>query len=471
MTGPRDVAVSAVNAVLMKGVYSDTVLDILLTREETAGESLSRKDRALSTELTYGVLRNLKRIDFILSKFSKRPLKSLDDKVLNILRVALHQIVFLEKIPPYAAVNEAVELAAVYGKRSAGSFINGVLRTALRSIDNIEYPDGEKDPVGFLSVYHSLPEWLSSFFIDTFGYENARVIAETCSARPPVTIRTNVMKRTRTELLELLRERGFDAAPTKYSPHGIIVDGGGALFKDELYLDGSFTLQDEASQLVPVIVDPKPEMRILDLCAAPGIKGTFLSELTGDGGLVLSVDINEGRAASIADNARRLGIDSLKAVVADSTSLPLRGSEPFDAVLVDPPCSGLGTLRRNPEIKWRLKEGEIETLIENQGDILGAAAGHVKAGGALVYCVCTVNPAEGAGVVENFLRGHGDFSIEDVSDYLGGEAGGLVSGGCLFTPPHVFTDGGDKDIRISNKTRGDSGRPDGFFAARLRRTG
>ncbi|MBN1573058.1 MAG: 16S rRNA (cytosine(967)-C(5))-methyltransferase RsmB [Deltaproteobacteria bacterium] len=467
MTGPRDVAVSAVNAVLQKGVYSDTVLDILLSRDETAAKSLSQKDRALSTELTYGVLRNLKRIDFILSRFSKRPLESLDDKVLNILRVALYQIVFLEKIPPYAAVNEAVELAAIYGKRSAGSFINGVLRSALRSMDGIEYPDEQGDPAGFLSVYYSLPEWLSRFFIDNFGYETAKAIAGTYSTRPPVAIRTNVMRLTRGELLEVLIDRGFDAASTRYSPHGIIVNGGGALFRDELYLDGSFTLQDEASQLVPIIVDPKPEMRILDLCSAPGIKGTFISELMEDGGFVLSIDINEGRAGSIAENAKRLGIGSLKTVVADSNSLPLRESELFDLVLVDPPCSGLGTLRRNPEIKWRLKEKEIETLIENQRSILKAAAGRVKRGGALVYCVCTINPAEGIGVVEDFLKEHGDFSFEDVSDYLGEGTDRLVSKECLFTPPQVFDDGVSGNI----KAPGDSDCPDGFFAARLKRLG
>lgn len=456
MAGPRDVAVSAVNAVLTRGVYSDTILDILISRDKT----LTQKDRALSTELTYGVLRNLKRIDFILSHFSKKPLESLDDKVLNILRIALYQIAFLEKIPQYAAVNEAVDLAAVYGKRSAGSFINGVLRTAIRSMDAVEYPDGNRDPVDFVSTLYSLPLWLSRFFIDTFGFKDAKAIAESYLQRPPVTIRTNSMRLTREELLTTLIKRGFEAFPTGYSPYGIIVEGGGALFRDELYLEGGFTLQDEASQLAPLILDPKPKMRILDLCGAPGIKGTFVSELMGDVGEVISVDINHGRAKSIVENAKRLELNSLKTVVSDLSELPLMDGDLFDLVLVDPPCSGLGTLRRNPEIKWRIKEEDIEILVRDQRKFIETAAARVKKGGGLIYSTCTINPAEGIGIVDDFLKRRNDFSLVDVSRYLQGGSEKLVSGGALFTPPYIFRDG-------EGKVSADI--PDGFFAARLKK--
>lgn len=456
MAGPRDTAVSAVNAVLTGGVYSDTILDILISRDKT----LTRKDRALSTELTYGVLRNLTRIDFILSRFSKRRLESLDDKVLNILRVALYQIAFLDKIPQYAAVNEAVELTALYGVRSAGSFVNGVLRSVIKSMDSVEYPDVDKDPARFISTFYSLPIWLSRFFIETFGLEDASAIAESYINRAPVTIRVNIMKGTRDEMMTTLTERGFAASPTRYSPCGITVEGGGALFRDELYLDGAFTLQDEASQLVSLILDPKPEMRVLDLCSAPGIKGTFVSELMGDVGEVISVDINHGRAKSIVENAGRLGLNSTKTVVSDLSALPLVDDRLFDMVLVDPPCSGLGTLRRNPEIKWRIKEEDIEALVENQRRFIEAAAARVKKGDGLVYSTCTINPAEGAEIVDNFLENNPDFSLLDVSRYLPEGSERLVTDSILFTPPQVFRDGDGKiplDI------------PDGFFAARLKR--
>ena len=457
MAGPREIAVSAVNAVLTGDVYSDTILDILFSREKTPAKNLTKKDRALSTEITYGVLRNLGRIDFILSHFSKRSLKSVDDRVLNILRVALYQIVFLDKVPSYAAVNEAVDLAAIFGKRSAGSFINGVLRSALRSLDIVKYPSEKKDPTGFLSTFYSLPRWLAHFFIDTFGYEKAAIIAKSYVQRPSITIRTNSMRRSREELLEILIERGFDASPTQYSPQGIVIEGGGALSKDELYLNGDFTIQDEVSQLIPLILDPKPKMKVLDLCAAPGIKGSYVSELMGDAGVVVSVDKIGGRAKMIVENAKRLGIKSLKTVTADTHNAPFKTTEEFDLVLIDPPCSGLGTLRRNPEIKWRIEKRDIDILISLQRELLKVASAHVKKDGGLVYCTCTINPAEGIKIIDDFIENHPNFSLEDISPYLKKKVTGkLVSEGNLFTPPYVFKD-----------DAGDG--PDGFFAARIRR--
>jgi 16S rRNA (cytosine967-C5)-methyltransferase len=468
MAGPREIAVSAVNAVLTGDVYSDTILDVLFSKEETPAKNLTKyltkKDKALTTEITYGVLRNLGRIDFILSHFSKRPLKAIDDKVLNILRVALYQIVFLDKVPSYAAVNEAVELAAIFGKRSAGSFINGVLRSALRSLDTVKYPSEKKDPASFLSTFYSLPRWLAHFFIDTFGYEKAAIIAESYVQRPSITIRTNIMRRSREELLKILIERGFDASPTLYSPHGIMVEGGGALSKDEFFLNGDFTIQDEVSQIIPLILDPKPKMKVLDLCAAPGIKGSFISELMGDTGVVVSVDKIGGRAKMIVENVKRLGIDSLKTVTADVLSAPFKTTEGFDLVLIDPPCSGLGTLRRNPEIKWRIEKRDIDILINIQQELLKSAAAYVKKGGALVYCTCTVNPAEGIEIVDDFVANHPNFSLEDVSPYLKVGTEKLVSGGSLFTPPYVFKD----DVTHASD---ESCGPDGFFAARMKRDG
>jgi 16S rRNA (cytosine967-C5)-methyltransferase len=452
MSGPRETAVRVLSGVLWGGGYSDTILDILLSRDKT----LSVEDRALATEITYGALRNLGRVDYVLSHFSNRQAATLDRDVLNILRVALYQILFLEKVPPYAVVDEAVNLAAVFGKRSAGSFINGLLRNALRGIDAVDYPSERTDPEGFLTVCCSLPAWISRLFIDRFGSERAVVIGRRYIERAPVTLRTNNLRVTRDRLLEELTTRGYEAQKTDLSPLGVEVRGGGALFKADLYLGGVFSLQDEASQLACLALDAQPGMRILDVCAAPGVKGTLVAELMGDRGRIVSVEINRARSVLIAENARRLGIHVLSAVTADITRPPFTSDRTFDRVLVDPPCSGLGTIRRSPEIKWRLGPNDVASLVDGQRRILSAAAAFVRPGGALVYAVCTINPDEGAGIIGEFLGSRPDYHLEDLTPPAGAAYAGLIENGALLTSPDRF----ETDYaRI----------PDGFYIARLKR--
>jgi len=451
MSGPRDAAVRALGAVLSGTAYSDSVLDILLTRDRT----LTPEDRGLATEITYGVLRNLGRIDHVLSRFSSRKPASLDPDVRNILRAALYQIMFLEKVPPYAAVDEAVRLAAVFGKRSAGSFVNGVLRSALRGIDSVGYPSEVTDPEGFLTAYCSLPSWLARLLLDRFGQERAAAIGLRYAERPPVVLRANALKTTGERLVTELISRGCDARATDRSPFGVAVRGGGALFKTDLYRDGFFSLQDEASQLTCRVLNVEPGMRVLDVCAAPGGKGTFCAELMGDRGTVVSVEINHVRALSIVENARRLGIRSIRVVGADAAVPPIRPDAAFDRVLVDPPCSGLGVIRRNPETKWRLSPDDLPALVAGQRRILEAVTPFVRPGGALVYSVCTINPDEGAGVVGEFLSTHREFVLDDAAPIVGDAWARCIDGGAVFTTPDLF----DEDDTV----------PDGFFIARMRR--
>ena len=451
MSGPRDAAVRALGAVLSGTAYSDSVLDILLTRDRT----LTAEDRALATEITYGVLRNLGRIDHVLSRFSSRKPASIDPDVLNILRAALYQIMFLEKVPPYAAVDEAVRLTAVFGKRSAGSFVNGVLRSALRGIDSVDYPSEGTDPEGFLSAYFSMPAWLARLLLERFGRERAAAVGMRYIERPPVVLRANALKTTREGLVTELISRGYDARGTDRSPFGVVVRGGGALFRTDLYRGGLFSLQDEASQLTCRILRPEPGMRVLDVCAAPGGKGTFCAELTADRGMVVSVEINHARALSIVENARRLGIRSVEVIGADAALPPIRPDAAFDRVLVDPPCSGLGVVRRNPEIKWRLSPDDLVSLVAGQRRILDASAGFVRPGGVLVYSVCTINPDEGAGVVGEFLRTHRGFVLDDAGPIAGDAWARCIDGGAVFTTPDRF----DEDDAV----------PDGFYIARMRR--
>lgn len=451
MSGPRDAAVRALGAVLSGGAYSDSVLDILLTRDRT----LTAEDRALATEITYGALRNLGRIDFVVSRFSRRAADSLDRDVRNILRTALYQILFLEKIPPYAAVDEAVRLASVFGKGSAGSFVNGVLRNALRGAGHLDYPSASDDPEAYLVVCCSLPVWLARLFLERFGPERAIVIGRHYAGRPPVVLRANTLKTARDDIVGQLTARGYDAHGTRRSPFGIIVRGGGALFRTDMYEDGLFSLQDEASQLACLSLGVEPEMRLLDVCAAPGIKATFAAERMGDRGAIVSVEVNHARAVLIGANARRLGIGSIRVVGADAARLPFAPGALFDRVMVDPPCSGLGVIRRNPEIKWRLAPADLVQLADVQRRVLTAAADFVRPGGALVYSVCTINPDEGAGVVEAFLASDGRFEAFDLGRLFGEGGAPYIENGAVFSSPDRFAD--------------DGAIPDGFYIARLRR--
>ncbi len=453
MSGPRDAAVRALGAVLGGPAYSDSVLDILLTRDRTLGPD----DKALATEITYGVLRNLGRIDYVLSRFSRRAPASLDPDVLNILRAALYQVVFLEKIPPYAAVDEAVRQAAVFGRRSAGSFINGVLRNALRGIASVDFPSEHDDPEGYLTVCCSLPAWLARFLVERFGKERAAVIGRRYTGRPPVVLRANTLKITRAGLVEKLARLGYDARETGMSKLGVVVRGGGPLFRTDLYREGFFSIQDEASQLACALLGAGPGMRVLDVCAAPGVKGTACAEAMGGSGMIVSVEVNHARSVLISENARRLGIRRLATITADAVLPPFRAGAGFDRVMVDPPCSGLGVLRRNPEIKWRLRPGDLSGLVEGQRRMLAAAAEFVRPGGALVYSVCTINPDEGAGVVDDFLKSHPDFTRQDPGPILGGACAPVIEEGAVFTSPDRFTDD-------------DEAIPDGFYIARMVKT-
>jgi 16S rRNA (cytosine967-C5)-methyltransferase len=449
MSGPREAAVRALGAVIVGGGYSDTVLDILLTRDRT----LTAEDRALATEITYGALRNLGRIDYVLSSFSKRNPNTLDPDVRNILRAALYQILFLDKIPPYAAVDEAVRLAAVFGKRSAGSFINGLLRNTLRGIGAVNFPSEATDPEGFLVVCCSLPVWLARFMIERFGRDRAAVIGRRYAERPPVVLRANTLKITRDRLVEELTARGCDAHRTNRSAWGVVVKGGGALFRTDLYQDGFFSLQDEASQMACLSLGVEPGMRVLDVCSAPGIKGTFCGELMGDRGMVVSVEINHTRSMSISENARRLGVRSLAVIRADAMRPPIRPGAAFDRVMVDPPCSGLGVIRRNPETKWRLQPHDLSELAHGQRRILEAGAGLVRPGGVLVYAVCTINPDEGQTVAREFQQSHREFVSDDLAPILGDTCASCTEQGALFTTPDRFDDGDTI--------------PDGFYITRM----
>jgi len=443
-------------SVLVESVASEEGVDILLDRA-AARSSLDSRDRGLATELTYGVLRRLATIDWRLAPVLDKPLPRLPLVVQMIVRLGAYQLLYLDRIPYSAAVNESVQLAKRRAKqlgRDWSGLVNAVLRSLLRS-PVAPWPSIETDPAQSLSVRYSIPEWLSQRWIDRLGVAGAEVVCEAAGAIPPVTLRANLLKTTRDAFLELLHTAGLKARATDVSPAGVVVEDGGAISSLPGFQEGAFYVEDEAAQLIPPLLDPQPGAIVLDACAAPGGKTTHLAMLMKNQGTIYAVDRKAERLERLYDNCRRLGIEIARPVVGDIRQ-PRTWSDAvdtpdgcFDRILVDAPCSGLGVLRRHPEAKWQKDSQAFLRHQAHQLQILSAVAARLRAGGVLVYSTCSTEPEENEDVIEQFCRSYAEFRRESVAPWL--------------TPAaHVFlTELG------ALSTMGNRYSMDGFYAARL----
>jgi 16S rRNA (cytosine967-C5)-methyltransferase len=425
--------------------YADIIID-----RELRENRLTGPDRGLYTELVYGTLRRQGTLDHIIGQFSTTPPARLERAVILLLRLGLYQIFFLDRVPVSAAVNETVNLAKQAAPRAAG-FINAVLRSADRGRATITYPDPEAEPAAHLAARHSHPQWIVAGWLEQLGFAEAEQLAALMSAPPPFTIRANRLKNGREELRERLAQEGITAHPCTYAPDGLTITSAVSLASLPSFGAGRFVVQDEASQLAALLLTPGPDETILDLCAAPGGKATYLAELAGNSGTLLACDRKPRKLEQIREAAERLGITTITTTALDA-SRPLTELHPtlFDRILVDAPCSGLGVIHRNPEGKWWKEPADPARLALTQGAILAQAADRLKPGGVLVYSTCSTTPTENELVVENFLNDHRDFVVEPVSAVL----------------PHLRDlETGQGFFRSWPHRHG----MDGFFAARLKK--
>ena len=442
----RQLASDILAKVDTRKAYADILLDQALK-----ATTLNERDRALLTELTYGTLRWRGNIDGQLSRYLRQPLAKTDPLIRNLLRVSVYQLRFLNKIPDYAAVDEAVELARNHSGGKSAGFVNAVLRNFLRGKDRVIGLAPKAESVAGLAVTYSHPEWLVKRWIDEFGAEAAKTLMRANNERATLVLRVNYLKCTREKLLDRFLEAGIKAEATQWSPQGISVLSGPAVDKLPGFAEGYFQIQGEASQLVAYLLSPLPGDRILDACAAPGGKSTHLVEFMKDEGELVAIDTSARGIAKIRENVARLGLKSLRALSADaSAELADKLREPYDRVLVDAPCSGLGTLRGHPEIKWHRDENDIRRLSRLQSKVLSRVAGYLKPGGVLVYATCTLSREENEEIVESFRAHHNEFELEDAARYLPGQATQMVRGKYFVALPH-------RD------------NTDGFFAARMRK--
>ncbi len=450
----RDSARSLALAVLVRAIDSkegaDSLLDLAFSRSQLDG-----RDKALTLELTYGVLRRLATLDWRLGPLLDKPLLKLPSMVQMIIRLGAYQLLFLDRIPPSAAVNESVNLAKEQArrlKRDWSGLVNAVLRRLIRESASAWPPIG-LDPGKYLAVRHSVPEWLSRRWIDRFGLSLAEKLCAQTSSVPPVTLRVHRLRNSRDELLAKLRHAGIAAEPTTISPLGILVEGGGMVATLPGFREGAFYVEDEAAQLIPLLVAARPGFVVLDACAAPGGKSIHLADVMQNRGVVYSMDRSGERLALLRDNCERLGATIVNPIRGDARSIGTLPAIPetVDAILVDAPCSGLGVLRRHPEAKWRKDAADLPRHHDVQLEILNAVAPRLRPGGSLVYSTCSGEPEETTEVIEQFLSSHAGFRREPVLQYLPKSAQQFVT-----VLGDLFTVGNDLSM-------------DGFYAARLRK--
>jgi 16S rRNA (cytosine967-C5)-methyltransferase len=319
----------------------------------------------------------------------------------------------LSRTPSSAAVNESVELAKRFRGKGGAGFVNAVLRSSIRQKDEIRYPDMEQDPALHISVGQSHPLWLVERWIKELGVEETLRICKFNNQISPLTLRTNTLKINRADLIEKLRGKELKPLPTPFSEEGIVLQDPPPTSELPFLKGGLYIIQDEASQLITSVVDPKPGERILDACAAPGGKTTHMAQTMEDRGEIYALDLSRGKLDRIEEMSQRLGIKIVKTVKGNAAvSLPVSDGFEFDRVLADVPCSGFGTLRKNPDLKWKRGEKDIRRLSELQFSILNHLAVYVKEGGALIYSTCTIFHEENEDVVERFLNEHPEFELE-----------------------------------------------------------
>ncbi|CUH94215.1 Ribosomal RNA small subunit methyltransferase B [Propionispora sp. 2/2-37] len=409
----REIALRIINNVETRQAYANLALAKEIGRRE-----LSDQDRRFVTELVYGTVKAGNTLDWILGHYLTRSLDKVSPIIRNILRMGIYQIFFLSKIPVSAACNQSVELAKKYGHAGTVRFVNAVLRNASRNPEKVIYPNREQEPVRYLSLKYFHPEWMVARWVERLGIENTEQLCRLNNETPPLSMRTNLLKISRAELVDLLLKEGVVCTASHWTPEGIVCSEHPAIASLQSLRQGLFQVQDESSMLVAHVLDPKPGEVVFDVCGAPGGKSTHIAALMENKGRVLSADLYEHKLELIRENAKRLGITIIETKELDATQIGSLFPAQADRVLVDAPCSGLGVLRRKPDSRWRKNPAMLADLPKLQRGILYSAAQCVKPGGILVYSTCTTEPEENQRVVDQFLQQHPDFVLQNTGWYL-----------------------------------------------------
>ncbi|MFC1813645.1 16S rRNA (cytosine(967)-C(5))-methyltransferase RsmB [Thermodesulfobacteriota bacterium] len=446
----RKTALSVLNTLDKGHRILDSVLDDVLGKDP----SFSPRDKGLIYALVYGVLRWRGNLDWIIGHFSKTPLNRIDPGVLNILRIGLFQIKFLSRIPVSAAINTSVEMTKSFAAPWVVGYVNATLRSAAKGYQTVPFPELSEDPVIAIASKKSFPKWLIARWVSRLGIEETLALCDAINTIPPITIRTNSLKSARKKLIKSLEFDAKHIEKTNYSSTGISFSNPKRPISEiKAFEEGWFQVQDEAAQLVTLLLNPQPGETVLDACAGLGGKTGHIAQMMENHGRLVAMDKDEKKLQRLEVEMTRLGV-SIVSILPHDLNYPLSGNrvEMFDRILLDAPCSGLGVLRRNPDTKWSMSKKKLSYHKEKQAKFMENLMHLVKPSGVLVYAVCSTEPEENMAVVKDFLNKHSEFAIEKGGMGLPSNANHLIDqDGFLRTFPHLHS-------------------MDGFFSVCLKRT-
>ncbi|MFY7998647.1 MAG: 16S rRNA (cytosine(967)-C(5))-methyltransferase RsmB [Candidatus Kapaibacteriota bacterium] len=441
--GARGLAIK----ILSRLDQSDSYLDKLL-EYELAHADLKPVDRALLTELVHGVTRWQAKLDWVLTGFYHGEFVKCIVPVKNAMRIALYQIMFLHRIPPFAAVSESVELIKRLKGNRSGNLVNAILRNILNNINNIRYPLRGEDIARHFSVVYSHPFWMVKRWIDRLGVESAEALLKMNNERPKISLRMNMMRCKPEELFAFLESQDVKRWDAPFDTERLIWVGSLSSVREwKPFQDGWFSVQDPSAAQVVRLANPQRGQRVYDLCAAPGGKATFAAELMEDNGTIVALDKYAGKLNIIQENAERLRLTCISTLAQDGRNFAPK--ELADIVLLDAPCSGLGTLAKKPDIKWKFETTDFMPLVRTQRELLRNAAKLVKVGGALVYSTCTIEPEENTSQIAWFLKEFTNYELDRAETYLP-EA--ICKDGFMQTFPHLHQTDGAFAARLVRKS-------------------
>ena len=403
----RETALKILYKIDEEKAYSNIVLNSEIKKQK---EKLQRKDIGLISEIVYGVTTWRITLDEIIEKYSKIKLKKISKWILNILRMSIYQIIFLDKIPKAAAVNEGVNLAKKYGNRGSIGFVNAVLR----KVDKKDYTElfEEKDNIKRISITTSMPEWIIlELKKEGVSIEKIEEICKNSNIRPSISVRINNLKINKQELKEKLQEKGIKTEDGILNDF-LILNNIKDIENMEEFTQGYFTVQDEVAGLTALVLNPQPGENVLDACSSPGGKTTYLAELMKNQGNIVATDIHEHRTKLVENAAKRLGINIIKTSVQDATIFNENYKEKFDKILLDVPCLGIGVLKRKPDIKWQKEQKDVDEISKIQYKILENCSKYLKKNGEIVYSTCSIFKKENERIIEKFIKNNLEFQIE-----------------------------------------------------------
>jgi 16S rRNA (cytosine967-C5)-methyltransferase len=382
--------------------------DVIL--DKLAHPGIPERDRALAWEIVKGVIKYLRKIDFIAQSYMKAPIEKQKPGIIAALRIGLYQLSEMSGIPPFAAVDQTVGLVSDTGMKRDAGFVNAVLRAYIREPERVKFPGRTADPANFLADYYSYPDWLVKRWLDRFGLDEAERIMVAFNRRPPSFFRMLTRNDPADSIVQALKNSEIEIEPGKFFPEYISSNQAADVIASEPFKGGQLIAQDESQGLPIHLLDPPQGATVLDLCSAPGGKSVAIADIVGPGGRVLSIDRDKGRLEYVRQNAARAGLTNIEFVCQDV--LQFAPEQKFGYILLDVPCSGLGTLWHNADLRWTKTERDIKVLVRMQARLLDKSADFLADGGKLVYSTCTTEPDEIEDIIFEFLKHNGQFKLE-----------------------------------------------------------